>query len=151
MNEIEIKITKLDLTSWVPSMEAKLDEELHRGANAILADAKVRISSGPKTGRIYTKGLATGTKKVAGVTQGRYLHQASAPGESPAWDSGNLSRSGFVRLAGHLHYQVCFSAVYARALEFGFAPRHLAARPFLRPAVSANRKRIQERIAKLKV
>jgi hypothetical protein len=151
MNEIEIKITKLDLTSWVPEMQNKLAYELHRGALAILRDAKVRIASGPKTGKIYLRGTATGTRKRNGVTQGRRRVQASAPGESPAYDEGNLSRSGGVRSAGFLHYQVYFSAVYARALEFGFAPRHLAARPFLRPAVSANRKHIQERIAKLKV
>jgi hypothetical protein len=57
-----------------------------------------------KSGRIYTRG---GVK-----------HRASAPGEPPASDTGNLVRSARVRaIPGRAMAQVVIGASYARRLE----------------------------------
>lgn len=61
-------------------------------------------------------------------------HQASAPGEPPASDTGHLvTNSGIERVQTGL-YKVWFGAEYAEALEFGTPT--IAERPFLRPAVA---------------
>lgn len=101
------------------------------------------ITSGPKTGRIYRR---------RGV-----FHQASAPGQSPASDSGRLAQSGNTQLnPAMISSTIFFSTVYARPLERGsaysirsslgasspdgaaqreFGTQSLAPRPFLRPAL----------------
>lgn len=109
----------------------------------LVHDEAVRlITSGPKTGRLYRR---------RGVT-----HQASAPGEAPASDSGQLAQSGNVQnRPGEAAATVSFSTIYARSLELGsaykisaggfepdaaaqleFGTQSLAPRPFLRPALA---------------
>ena len=78
-------------------------------------------------------------------------HQASAPGEAPASDTGRLVNSinsymdtieddsAFV-VAGR------GTVKYARALEFGTTK--MAARPFMFPALEKSKAWIQERLAK---
>lgn len=86
------------------------------------AEGTRRIANPPKTGRIYIR---------RGVA-----HQASAPGQSPATDTGALIASGSTRydfagtsLAGWANW----SAFYAPYLEFGTIK--MAPRPFARPAL----------------
>lgn len=121
MSEITITISRMDLRRIGTDMQRRMDDVVNESANAIIADAKLSIANPPKTGRTYTRGKTT--------------HQASAPGEPPAWDLGNLAGDSEVRKMSDADYEVVFSAKYAPALEFGYAPRNLAARPFLRPAV----------------
>lgn len=64
---------------------------------------------------------------------GYKIHRASAPGEAPATDTGNLVNSGYAKRARRALWHVGYTAEYARPLEFG-TPRILP-RPFLRPAV----------------
>ncbi len=92
-------------------------------AMQIQAYAQVLIQSGPKTGRLYKRG--------------NVVHQASAPGEPPATDTGNLVNSGYARRQRRCLWWVGFSAEYAAALECG-TPRMLP-RPYLRPAVERYR------------
>src|SRR3990172_8567370 len=65
--------------------------------------------------------------------RGGKVHQASAPGETPAVDFGNLINSIDSSLLDNNASQVTTNADYAPALEFGTA--RMAARPFMRPAV----------------
>ena len=85
--------------------------------------SRVKLSmEPPKTGLIY--------KRPGGKT-----HQASAPGEAPAIDYGNMVNSIQVDFEnGGLTGIVFTSRDYAALLEFGGA--HVAARPFMEPAVN---------------
>lgn len=69
----------------------------------------------------------------------------SAPGEPPAVVSGLLDRSiridkrdaqgRFASATNAVRVSIIIATDYAAALEFGYAPRNLAPRPYLRPAV----------------
>lgn len=76
-------------------------------------------ASQPGKGREYPRGAKT--------------HRASAPGDGPAVDRGDLVKSIQARKIGDGHYRVGVREPYAIFLEFG--TRKMAARPFVRPAV----------------
>lgn len=102
-----------------------------RGTERVLQTAVQKIQSPPKTGRIYRR---------RGVD-----HQASAPGEAPATDTGRLAQSGRTTYDdGNLTGRVTFSTEYAAGLEFG--TQRVAARPFLRPSLSENVAFVQEAV-----
>lgn len=105
-------------------------EATMKGAAMIVAnDAKRRVQRGEKTGRIYVRrGIA---------------HQASAPGQSPATDTGKLV-SSIVADAEGLTAYVEARAIYGKWLEYG--TRHIKPRPFMVPAFEANRERIGDLI-----
>jgi HK97 gp10 family phage protein len=117
-----------------PLDEATL-EALHVGLKGaidlMVADAKRAVARGPKTGRIYMKGK---NKSIR--------HQASAPGEPPATDTGRLLNSivGDAKVVGkQVQGYLDARTAYAGYLEFG--TRRMAARPFMTPAVMKNRDR----------
>jgi HK97 gp10 family phage protein len=84
--------------------------------------AKERIQRPPKTGRLYR------------TYNKRKLHRASAPGESPATDSGTLASRVFHEVqAGGFEASVASDVRYAGYLEFG--TRRMAPRPYLAPAL----------------
>lgn len=96
---------------------------LVRGTEAVRAEAVSLINTGPKTGRIYGR------------------HQASAPGESPAGDTGDLARKiGTEVDPGTLTGTITFSSAHARFLEYGTVK--MAPRPFARVAVVHKRDEI---------
>jgi hypothetical protein len=114
-------------------------------AEYVKNDAIRRIIEPPKTGRIYAG---------APYRIGKPPHQASAPGESPADDSGTLRRSGRTERKGDLSFEVAFGGRggvdYARELEFGMFQTDppLLPRPFLRPAVEEGRKVVKQLITR---
>lgn len=96
-------------------------EALQKTAEEVAARAQQLVLDPPKTGRVYARGSVA--------------HQASAPGEAPASDTGNL-----VGLIGvdavnlpRLRISIFSSAKYSAALEFGTSK--MAPRPFLRRAL----------------
>jgi len=101
----------------------QIDKVCRDTAFTIEAKAKAAIMNPPKTGRYYK--------------HGNVIHQASAPGEAPATDTGNLVGSGYTKKVADSDYETGFTAEYAAPLEFG-TPRILP-RPYLRPAVEAVR------------
>lgn len=99
------------------------------GGKKGLSDVGVLVSNRVKknlsqkgTGRLYQRG---------GV-----IHQASAPGQPPAVDTGRL-RSSYTWRTGEdfrgVYVEVGTNVVYAPWLEFG--TRYMQARPHLRPAI----------------
>lgn len=88
----------------------------------IEARAKASLSGG-RSGRIYRRGI-----------KGTIMHQASAPGEAPATDTGHLAKISS-RMTGRAEGVVEVGAEYAVALELGGA--RMAPRPFFDPAVQA--------------
>ena len=109
----------VEVSSRFPAIMAKMivaiDRVIERNAYTILARSQLKMATGPKTGRIYK--------------YGNVLHQASAPGEAPAVDTGNLLNSGFVKRLGVADFGIGFSAEYAGILE------EYKDRPFLYPSL----------------
>lgn len=117
--DIRVEVKSLNLKRIGAEMAASIDDEVNKSAQQIVADAKLSLMNPPKTGRSYKRGKKT--------------HQASAPGEAPATDTGALVNSGTTRRVFLGHYQCVFSTAYAQALEYG-TPR-IEPRPYLRPAL----------------
>lgn len=124
---VEIKIDGLDaLKAKLNAMPGEVEKAVQDGLMAVAliarADAQRRILNGPKTGRIYKRGK-------------KGTHQASAPGEAPAADTGALARNENI-LAEAVPGQIAVNLVarmpYAVHLEYGTV--RMAARPFMRPA-----------------
>jgi hypothetical protein len=96
-----------------------------------------KYQRGPKTGRIYERG--------------NIIHQASAPGEAPATDTGRLASGTEYRSTGRFSAEVRNSVAYGPLLEFG--TRNIAARPAWRPAVEEARakyiKRLEDALRKV--
>jgi HK97 gp10 family phage protein len=112
---------------------------LKQGGLAIENRAAEGIINPPKTGRIYPSKHRKGA-----------MHQASAPGEFPAADSGRLHQSltTVPTENGPDRYQVQTGAntPYATHLELG--TKNMAPRPFMGPAFDENLEKNKERIRK---
>ena len=137
-NETEIVLEYTHFGEIGASMAREIDGVCHSTALDIQARAQMAIMNPPKSGRIYRRG--------------NVAHQASAPGEAPATDTGALVGSAYTEKLGDADYETGFTAEYAAHLEFGAPNAHIAPRPYLRPAVEAVRdafiraiKRIVER------
>ena len=112
-------------------------------------DVVKSIQRGPKTGRVYDSIFRTINGKAVPVAprSGNGLsatHQASAPGEAPASDTGRLASSITFDQAGPLTATVGSNLAYSVYLEFG--TRKIAARPYFRPAVERMRPKFQQRL-----
>ncbi len=107
-------------------------------AKAVLAtafqvdgDIKKAIQSGGKSGRVYRRGNRT--------------HQASAPGEPPATDSGTLVSSIAFKQVNPLTAEVESRLDYASYLEFG--TQRMGARPAWVPAIEKAQPDFARRVA----
>jgi HK97 gp10 family phage protein len=126
------KINAIGKNTGVEVMKA-----LQQGGLAIENTATEGIINPPKTGRIYPSKYRKGA-----------MHQASAPGEFPAADSGRLHQSlttapvenGPQRFV----VQTGANTPYATHLELGTAK--MAPRPFMGPAFDENLEKNKTRI-----
>lgn len=110
------------------SVRARAIVALNAAGLIVQNAARRAVLDGPKTGTIYNP-------------RGKVVHQASAPGEAPASDTGRLVNSIVMRVdEGDLIALITAGTEYAPYLEFG--TRKMAARPFLNPALTNNRPRI---------
>ena len=87
---------------------------------------------GPASGRVYQKYSPSRT------------HQASAPGEAPATDTGRLASSVEFKREGRMSASVGSQLAYAAMLEFG--TQRIEPRPAWIPAVEAMRDKFRERL-----
>lgn len=99
---------------------------LIRGIGIVEQRAVSLLLNPPKSGRIYRR---------RGVE-----HQASAPGEAPASDSGRLVASRLARLIDGLRARLSFGTKYAMPLEVG-TPK-MEARPYARRALIETRNEV---------
>lgn len=116
----------MTVTSWnSPELTARIRQAAMRGVVSWIGDVEQRavklIMDPPKTGKIYRR---RGVK-----------HQASAPGEAPANDTGRLVNSRRVTtFETELRARLTFSTDYSWYLEFG--TKKMAARPYARRALA---------------
>lgn len=122
------------LKALAPAIEKEVAKQLYVGALAIEAEAKTQITQGTKSGRTYKRRSVT--------------HQASAPGEAPANDTGRLVNSIHVTTdeggqVARVHAGPG-AVSYAAALEFGTSK--MAERPFSRPALAKAKPEIEKKL-----
>lgn len=108
-------------------------EGLLPAAQAVAEEARLSITSRPKSGRVYKR--ASGT------------HQASAPGEPPANDTGALAKSISARSVGRDGAEVVADGELAHTMEFGTAGGKVAPRPFMVPAAEASKDKVRGAVA----
>ena len=98
--------------------------------------ARMKVLRGPRSGkgRVYKRG--------------KTIHRASAPGEPPANDLGNLQRSiqtlKSVDTGSEVVCEVKATAKYAMPLEFGTLDGKIEERPFMRPSLEENKDKIKQ-------
>lgn len=113
---------------------AGLKQNMSAAAIYLASEVKADISQ-PGTLRyspIGKKGKASKRQKTI------YNFTHSRPGNPPYKQTGRLRASITWELVG-LIARVGTNVVYGRAQELGYAPRHLAARPYLRPNLAKRR------------
>ena len=108
-----------DLRRASADARARVDDAVVGSAIELRGDVVKRIQRGPATGRTYQRG---------GVS-----HQASAPGEAPATDTGRLANSVTFDKVAQMSATVGSDLVYAAVLEFGID--RIDPRPAWVPAV----------------
>jgi len=127
-----IKKAMDSLKSLERDLEAPFREVILGGAQLIRSEAIKSIMQGPKTGRIYEK------------YNPRRTHRASAPGQAPASDTGNLVSQIQVKSTNPDEVAVESGANYSKFLEFGTSK--MLPRPFLFPATERSRPKIQQAV-----
>ena len=111
--------------------DKELSDAVRMTAQAIRNNAIKSIARGTKSGDVYEK------------TNPRRTHTASGAGESPATDTGRLVGSIRADIAGK-DASVSANTTYAAALEFG--TRNMEPRPYMVPALEAERPAWQRRL-----
>lgn len=137
-----------------------LRQVVTRAALGVEAEAKRSIQQGPKTGRLYRRRAITnivGVRKAKefsalGLRQvsakkfvvGFMFHRASAPGQAPATDTGNLVNTILAKPAvadvRGIHAEVTVNADYGRVLE------EKMNRPYLAPALKKETLKFQNAV-----
>ena len=128
-----VKIVKSNVKEVLASMAgARLAQAVMAGGFVLETAVKVSMAAASHSGRVYGK------------------HKASAPGETPAVDTGVLVNSIKTELVSssdsEAWVQVGTGVEYAEWLEFGTSK--MAARPFMRPAYDNNEAKIKDIIRK---
>ena len=108
-------------------LDKELTNVLRGGGQLIRGEAIRSIQTGPKSARTYEK------------YNPRRTHKASAPGQAPASDTGNLV-SQIMSVADGKNTLVESRAEYSKFLEFGTSK--MLPRPFLFPASEKSTKKI---------
>lgn len=124
------QVAKLDTTKLdriTAQLEPRADAIIRATAQEIAGDAVNRIMTGKKTGRTYK-------------LKGGKIHQASARGEAPATETGNLANSIKAEAAGRLAQRVNVYSEYGIFLELD----QYLQRPFLVPAVEKFREKFNK-------
>lgn len=149
--EVSVQVDKSALIK--KATRNALKKAIRQTAENIKKDMASSIENGPKTGRIYRREsqvsfTTRSGKQVSFIAYkgSKTEHQASAPGEAPATDTGNLvgSIEVFTGNIDNLEAEVRTNAEYAMNLEVGTA--HIEPRPFMVPAVRRNEQPFRETV-----
>ena len=115
-------------------LETPFQEIVKGGGQLIRAEAIKSIQTGAKTGIVYQK------------YNPRRQHRASAPGQAPASDTGNLVSKITIRQDGKDKTNVESNAHYSAYLEYGTSK--MEPRPFMFPAFEKSRQPIEQAVFK---
>ena len=131
--KIEINVKNLDkvlgqLKKLNKQLEPDFQEVVKGGGQLIRGEAVKSIQSGAKSGIVYEK------------YNPRRTHRASAPGQAPASDTGNLVSKITIRQDGKDKTNVESNADYSAFLEYGTSK--MEPRPFMLPAFEKSKKPI---------
>lgn len=125
-----IEQTLTDIQAKFEKRKQKVKKAIDAGALKVLSSTSESLKSGNKSGKTYKRGDK--------------IHIASAAGEAPAKDKGNLDDSLYNVQVDAWTREVGASAAYAKALEFGTSK--MLPRPFLVPAMEKHRREIEKAI-----
>lgn len=118
---LEVKITNgsvfiAELRKYKKTLHDAMVQAVSESAILVQSKARQLIIKGPKTGKTYMRG--------------KVKHQASAPGEPPASDTGTLVSRVINRVnASKVEAYVIANIAYASYLEFG--TKKMKPRPFM--------------------
>tara|TARA_R110001599_G_scaffold34315_1_gene109970 strand:- start:38 stop:487 length:450 start_codon:yes stop_codon:yes gene_type:complete len=131
--KIDFKVTNMKLAlsqldRLAKDMELPFQEVVKGGGQLIRGEAIKSIQTGAKSGVMYQK------------YNPRREHRASAPGQSPASDTGNLVSKITVKQKSLNVVHVESNADYSAFLEYGTSK--MEARPFMLPAFEKSKKPI---------
>ena len=137
--QVQIKVSNIkkalkQLKTLQKDLEPDFQEIVKGGAQLIRGEAIKSIQSGAKSGIVYEK------------YNPRRTHRASAPGEAPASDTGNLVSKIIIRQDGKDKTNVESNAHYSSYLEYGTSK--MEPRPFMFPAFEKIRKPIEQAVFK---
>tara|TARA_Y100001938_G_C7822861_1_gene297482 strand:- start:56 stop:505 length:450 start_codon:yes stop_codon:yes gene_type:complete len=135
--ELKIQVKNLEQTlrkfnALDKDLKEPFREVVKGGAQFIRGEAIKSIQTGPKSGRLYEK------------YNPRRTHRASAPGQPPASDTGNLVRNIKVNQKNKDVAEVQSNAPYSAFLEFGTSK--MLPRPFLFPAFEKSKNKIVQAV-----
>ena len=137
--QVQIKVSNIkkalkQLKTLQKDLEPDFQEIVKGGAQLIRGEAIKSIQSGAKSGIVYEK------------YNPRRTHRASAPGEAPASDTGNLVSKIIVRQDGKDKTNVESNAHYSAYLEYGTSKMEPS--PFMFPAFEKSRQPIEQAVFK---
>ena len=131
--DIKFRVTNLkkvlsQLENLDKQLEPDFQEIVKGGAQLIRGEAIKSIQTGAKSGIVYQ------------MYNPRREHRASAPGQAPASDTGNLVSKIIVKQKDANVTNVESNANYSAYLEYGTSK--MEARPFMLPAFEKSKKPI---------
>ena len=130
---IEVTLDDSRLRAIPRRLHSKAGRLVRATAKNIASRMKIRIEHSPATGRLYR--------------YGNVVHRASAPGEPPATDIGNLVSNITTTDDGSLTAYVDVEAEYGAYLEHGTA--RMAPRPYMKPSFEDERASFEAGVEKL--
>lgn len=153
--DVQIRVVVNNLDKIKGELRSEASRKVQTAGHMLASEAKLMMRT-PKSGHTYRRGaITTRGLKVGGraykkwrgsgakatfsggkafIVTGYRSHRASAPGEAPAMDTGQLVNSIGVSKRGWMTVAVTAHTPYAMPLEFG--TRKMAARPFFRPSAA---------------
>lgn len=117
----EIQVDTKKLEEVIQGLSGGIDDLLAAAATEIVGDIVMGMQQSPASGRTYKKGSR--------------VHVASAPGDAPRPDTGELMGSITHAKTGEHEETVHDQTEYGQYLEFG--TEDIAARPFMKPVFEA--------------
>lgn len=125
-----VKVVFNNIATVEAAIRSEMGDVIAAAALSIEGAAKASMTE-PKTGKEYKRGTKT--------------HRASAPGQSPAIDTGALANSilaDTTKADSALYAEVTAGTEYAEPLELGTG--RMAPRPFMTPAAEAERPKLEK-------
>jgi len=135
----KIKVELQGLQQLIAKMEALGDD-----ANMVILKTITDLTV--TTQSLAKKGIQRGPKSGKTYRRGNVVHQASAPGQYPATDTGRLASSVMVNLPtpASMIGEVGTNVIYGPMLEFGTS--RMAARPWLLPSFTQAKIGIEKKL-----